>query len=518
MCFIPFLRAVIVWGLIISAFFAWHLLHYRPEEPCITIPIHTDQVCAPESLAFQGDRKVGFTSLTQEYTLENLEPIGTIPSWLKGTIVGTGPAQFDVGDTTCSYWFSGLAMLHAWEFDTGIRYKNRFLHSQVFERTKAQGKFDSSALPAKKSFFSRISSALSKPEPYDNGNLGIVPFGSVWVALTETPLPVCFDPHTLHTQGPLAYSDTLNGHMTTLQFQYDPLARAWFNVLTEFASTSKYYLYKIHEDSPYKREVVATLTDDLPSYIHAFGITQHYAVFIQMPSVVRPMDLLMSGGSFLDQLQWKPELGTRISLIDKAKGNVVKQYCLPAWFVSTLVQAYEHEGTCIVDLIAYPDQKIVESMKIAQLRSDNPQELHPAHLVRITLDAHTGTAQWKYVSTLPLESAIVAPAYQQKPYRFVYGVSSCGGKTFPYALTKLDIETGTYIQWIEDGCYAAKPLFIPEPGVVPEDAGLLCSVVLDSKQKRSFLVVLDARTMQEQARIWLPHHIPCGFVGAFIPG
>ena len=52
-----------------------------------------------------------------------------------------------------------------------------------------------------------------------------------------------------------------------------------------------------------------------------------------------------------------------------------------------------------------------------------------------------------------------------------------------------------------------------EPGVEDEDGGVILSVVLDAVAERSFLLVLDARTMEELARAEAPHHIPFGFHG-----
>lgn len=48
-----------------------------------------------------------------------------------------------------------------------------------------------------------------------------------------------------------------------------------------------------------------------------------------------------------------------------------------------------------------------------------------------------------------------------------------------------------------------------------EDEGVILSVVLDSGKGKSFLLVLDAASFTEVARVELPHHIPFGFHGTF---
>ena len=58
-------------------------------------------------------------------------------------------------------------------------------------------------------------------------------------------------------------------------------------------------------------------------------------------------------------------------------------------------------------------------------------------------------------------------------------------------------------------------LFIERPNPRSEDDGVLLSIGLDAKKDRSFLLVLDAQTMVELARAYVPHLIPYSFHGQF---
>ena len=44
---------------------------------------------------------------------------------------------------------------------------------------------------------------------------------------------------------------------------------------------------------------------------------------------------------------------------------------------------------------------------------------------------------------------------------------------------------------------------------------MLLSIVLDGRKGNSFLLVLDAGSLEELARAEVPHHIPFGFHGQF---
>ena len=77
---------------------------------------------------------------------------------------------------------------------------------------------------------------------------------------------------------------------------------------------------------------------------------------------------------------------------------------------------------------------------------------------------------------------------------------------------------GTRREWSSAGCYPGEPIFVREPGTEAEDAGVILSVVLDSRSGRSFLLVLDAGSFEELARAEAPHHIPFGFHGEYLRG
>jgi carotenoid cleavage dioxygenase-like enzyme len=72
--------------------------------------------------------------------------------------------------------------------------------------------------------------------------------------------------------------------------------------------------------------------------------------------------------------------------------------------------------------------------------------------------------------------------------------------------------------WKQENCYPSEAQFIPKPAsslgetkLMDEDEGVLMSVVLDSAQSTSFLLVLDAKNLEELARIQLDKLIPLSF-------
>lgn len=105
---------------------------------------------------------------------------------------------------------------------------------------------------------------------------------------------------------------------------------------------------------------------------------------------------------------------------------------------------------------------------------------------------------------------------QRASYRFTWGVGA--DEVWIDRIVKADVEERRFTLWSEDGCFPGEPVFVAAPGAVDEDDGVLLSVVLDGRKGTSFMLVLDARSLDEVARAEVPHHIPFGFHGAFASG
>ena len=98
--------------------------------------------------------------------------------------------------------------------------------------------------------------------------------------------------------------------------------------------------------------------------------------------------------------------------------------------------------------------------------------------------------------------------YRGKPYRFVYGVSDHGKGVWWNGLIKVDLETGEKKEWYQAGHYPSEPNFIARPGSEAEDDGVLLSTVLAGDLNTSYLLVLNATTMEPMGRALAPHFLP----------
>ena len=102
--------------------------------------------------------------------------------------------------------------------------------------------------------------------------------------------------------------------------------------------------------------------------------------------------------------------------------------------------------------------------------------------------------------------------FSTRLYSYVYGIGKPTDSTGYFdQIIKINLQTGANQLWKQKGCYPSRPLFIPMSNQTTEqeeDDGMLLSIVLDSNEKKSFLLILNAKTLEEVGRALLPHHIP----------
>ena len=460
----------------------------------------------------------GFTTLDVESTDVPLPVEGTIPGWLSGDLVRNGPARFEAGPHRFRHWFDGQAMLHRFAFaDGAVRYTNRYLDTPG-ERAARAGRIDYSefATDPCRSIFARYFTRFRRGNGFSgNAGVNVLPMNGGHVALTEVPIAVRFDRTTLATLDIGGYTDDLDGQLTTAHPHQVPGSGDLVNYLLTFGPTSEYQLYR-QRPGTMARELVATIPDRRPGYLHSFGITEEYAILACFPFVVNPVALLLSGRPFIENFRWRPELGTRFVVVRLSDGSVAGTYRAEPFFAFHHINAFVDDGELVVDAAAYPDATIIDALYLDHLRSGQPMPKATPTRYRMRLDGTVATAEPLSGQVLELPR-IAYGTHNGRRYRYAYGVGCHGdGHDFFNQLVKLDVDDRTDHVWHERGCYPGEPVFVPTPGATAEDDGVVLSVVLDSATGSSFLLVLDAGSWREVARAGVPHAVPFGFHGQFL--
>jgi carotenoid cleavage dioxygenase-like enzyme len=459
------------------------------------------------------DHRLGFHTLDRAASLDTLPVRGSLPSWLAGTLLRNGPARFEVGARGYRHWFDGLAMLHRFSIADGkVSYANRYLASKAQRAATETGAISYSefATDPCRSLFQRVTTLFAPPRFGDNASVSVVRLGEQFLAMTETPLPVAFDPATLTTVG---VGPPAPGQLTVAHPHRSRGSGELVSYATHFGPLTTYRVYAQPPES--KRRMIARLAVSRPAYMHSFAITEHYVVLVEFPFLVVPVAIPLSGRPFIENYHWHPRRGTRFQVIDLTTGKQVGSYRGEPLFAFHHVNAFERDRDLAIDLCAYPDAEIVHALYLERLRQPTPRLPQPK-LRRCHVHLDTGQVHSEPLADIPIElPRIDYERCNGRPYRYVYGVGLSRPETFLDQIVKIDVNDGAVTTWSQPGAYAGEPVFVPAPDARGEDDGVLLSVVLDAETATSFLLVLDAHELTELARATVPHHIPFGFHGNF---
>lgn len=464
--------------------------------------------------AVEAGTSLGFQSLEDEIRVDALPVEGEFPEWLTGSLLRTGPSKFEVGDRSMAHWFDGLAMLHRFSFGDGeVSYASRFLESKAYRAANETGEITYSefATDPCRSLFKRAMS-LFQPSLSDNDNVNLVKFGERFVAMTETTIPIEFDPETLEAAG-VAWE--VPGTLTTAHPHLDRDSGAMLNYAVKFGRRSEYRFFSLDPDAGGDgAKVISATPTRQPSYMHSFGLTENWIVLVEYPLVVNPLALVFSGRPFIENFKWKPELRTRFTLIDRKTGEETGPFLADPCFAFHHVNAFEAAGEVLVDVCTFDDPQIVQSLYLENLR--NGGFVPGAALTRFTISPATGSVASERLVEEPMDlPRINYGRVNARPYRYAWGLGSDGASFFD-RIVLADVEQRTTRTWKEPGNYPGEPVFVPEPDNPDEAGGVILSIVLDATAETSYLAVFDAATLEEKARATVPHTIPFHFHGQYI--
>ncbi|XP_063799275.1 carotenoid-cleaving dioxygenase, mitochondrial-like [Pseudophryne corroboree] len=497
---------------------------------------------------------------------------GTIPAWIRGSLLRNGPGRFEFGNDKYNHWFDGMALLHRFNIQNGsVTYMSKFLQSDSYTKNKKENRivvseFGTLAMPDPcMSLFDRFKSKF-KMTSTDNCSVNYVLYKGDYYVSTETNYMIKVDPETLNTLEKVNWSKFVAVNGATAHPHYDPDGTV-YNMGNSYGKDGiRYNIIRVPTQTSSSGEslegaqVVCSIEPEKkmkPAYYHSFGMSENYVVFVEQPLRLNIMKILLSqiqGKSFSGIMSWEPELDTVFHVVNKHSGEKHPvTFHTKAFSTFHQINAFEDQGCIVLDLCCQDDGGAVELFELQNLRKSGhalneiykqvakayprrfvlPLDIKAKEdVVTQPLNYTTATAAKKAdgkvwcshenlhdhtLDLLGLEFPQINYAkYNTKKYRFLYG---CGFQHLVGdSLIKLDVETKKAKIWKEEGFYPSEPIFVPYPNSVEEDDGVLLSAVLTPDQNKStFLVILDAKDFTEMARAEVPVQIPYGFHGMFVP-
>lgn len=279
---------------------------------------------------------------------------------------------------------------------------------------------------------------------------------------------------------------------------------------------------------------------DNACYMHSASITEDYLILAEIPLHFNYYYAAwgsLKGDTVTNMFKWNgATLPTYFRVISLDSGEEIARIPGPAFFNFHHVNAYHHPDNrqkIIVDICAYDDDRIINELYLNKLRANVfPSGTGYVRRFELDLDAKTCTEPNANAregkgahpishshSLVPVQFELgrINPRFVGKPYRYVYAVRAVPGRLFD-AIVKLDVQSREQVAIWETPCTSpSEPVFVPRPDAKEddEDDGVVLTVVLNQHAKKSYLLVLDGKTLKELARAHLPTHIPLSFHGNF---
>jgi len=261
---------------------------------------------------------------------------GRAPADLAGTLYRNGPARFRLGGTAVGHWFDGDGLIRAWSLRDGqASLRARFVETV---KRRIDSKAGAMVQPGFKTH-GRPGAVVGSADDTNAANTSVIAAGGQLLALWEAGSAYALDPETLATKGPVTFKPELAGMPFLAHPRIEPDGRIWNLGM----GGKRAFVWRLSKDG--KFEAGQAIALPMASYAHDFTATARHLVIVLQPWV-QERDVL----PFADAMVWRPELGTKILVIDKADLSKRRVFELPPLFFFHLGDAWEEaDGTIRFD-------------------------------------------------------------------------------------------------------------------------------------------------------------------------
>ena len=433
--------------------------------------------------------------MTEELTITDLEVTGAVPAALDGRYLRIGPNPI-APDPAAYHWFTGDGMVHGLRLQDGraLWCRNRWIRSKA------------------------VAAALGEaPAPgprhggFDTVNTNVVGIAGRTFALVEagsTPVELSED---LTEQAYNAFDGTLEGAFTAHPHR-DPVTGEHHAICYEARNPEEVRHVVVGADGRVRRQEPVPVRHG--PMIHDCAITARYVVILDLP-VTFSMGALIAGHEL--PYRWNPGHPARVGLLPREGRAEDVIWCeVDPAYVFHAANAFDlPDGRVALDVCAY-----------ASMFDDRPQGPNGAGrgLERWTVDPVARRVAVRTLDASPQEFPRPDERRFGQPYRYAYAVA-LPEKAAPEflranALYKHDLETGRReTHDFGPDRYPGEFVFVPAAADSAEDEGWLMGLVIDAAAETTELAILDARAFEAPplARVRIPHRIPPGFHGNWIP-
>lgn len=467
--------------------------------------------------------KRNFAPVSDELAPENLAvSAGEIPTDLNGTYIRVGPNPYykPIGRY---HWFSGDGMVHGVTLKDGkAAYSNAWVKTNRLAMEKKAGYpvfADMGDFRGVSGLFHIMLDKLKikcgvirKKHGSGTANTALAVHAGKVMALNEGDMPyqlriACSG--LIETIGRMTYDGKLD-HAFTAHPKVDPDGDIFF---FGYNVEKKPYVKYSYADSKGKKPN-ASVPIDLPNPImmHDMAITERYVLFLDMPLVFKPEIMVKE-----KQLPFvfDKSCSSRIGVLPKyaSDASELRWFTIPKgpYMCFHTANAYEDEDNHLIKLYLC----LFREFSLSDFTKEGSLPI----LSEVTLDLQSGETLVKHISYLSGDFPTINSHYVGRRNQFCYIAlmhsDELGVPDF-YGIGKFDLRKSEMVAMYKhgEGRCGGEAYFAPkydQGREVQEDEGWLMTYVYDSTAEHSELVIVDAQSFVETARIKLPRRVPHGF-------
>lgn len=458
-------------------------------------------------------------------TLRVLE--GSVPLGLRGVLYRNGPGTMQSFGEQYQHPFDGDGMVTRFSFEAdAVRYTNRFVQTEERRNEARAGRM------LYRSFGTNLPGGplrnVGRLAFKNAANTSVLLEGGTLLALWEGGLPHALDPITLATIGPYDYEGRLRNTGSRFERMLSPMlpfsahpkrdvdTGELVNFGTLVGARPRLVLYGVDCHGTMRAPRFVPLEE--LSFVHDFVLTRRYAVFF-LPSVAFDLARTFLGrttpaGSLRARRANKASL-----LLVPRNGSAPRSFEVNPGFIFHFVNGFENErGHVVLDALRMSSLPAADD--ILRFLSGEPVAIPQAHPTRFVLDTEAGRVTEDQVFDLPAELPSIDPRSVGRPYQTFWSLAGQVGGHSPFMtrVARLEIASGARITHDFSPDFPGEPLFVYDPRAgETRERGWVLVVVYRAATHRSELIVLDADTLASVCRLELPHHLPPGFHGMWVP-
>lgn len=472
-------------------------------------------------------------AVTDEYDDVALDLLaGELPTDLIGTLYRNGNGRFQHQGVWYDHPFDGDGMIAKFTFDgKTVRYRNRYVRTAEFVAEEQTGRM------LYRSFGTNLPGGIwtnaLKMQFKNTANTSVIWHGGQMLALWEGGWPHRIDPDTLATIDRYDYNGVLRNRFSWIDsritpempFSAHPKIHPTTGVLHNFGTVAgtkqRLVLYEVGPNGEARIAQAIEMAD--MTFAHDFVLTESgHRIFFLTPvafDMPRALAGLTSPAASIRVNRANPTL---VLVVDPE--NHVHRLHTDFCFVFHFVNGYrDADGTLVVDGLRLDDYPTSPAMK-AYLAGNLPDDQTGARFVRYRIDLGKQTVRHEPLADYEGELPEIHPDRTGRPYRYSWAIGRPLHSPRPLFdhIVKIDAQTGQGQHWGEPDTLPSEPIVVPRPqpngrGSTAEDDAYLLFLFFDAPTQTTDLLVADAASLETLARLRLPHNIPLGFHGLWLP-